>query len=265
MSSFILKTIALLAMTLDHCGTYLPNISPIYFKMIGRLSGPIFLFCFSNSMKHTTNRYKLLSRLYIASLITSIGNFILIYHYKSNLYILGNFFPTLFTIGVVIQLFEKKYSSKRKKHFTIIAFVLLQNIIGALVLFPFIQNLVRGNNLNLTTSKLLALTGFFPNYITCESGILWVALGLMFYVFRDSKKKQLIVLAIYSTLMLILQLLANAINYNMLQYEWMALFAGIFIYLYNQKQGKLKLKFFFYIYYPLHIWLLYSFGNSFRF
>ena len=189
MSTFILKIIALLAMTFDHVGTYLPSISPPYFKMLGRLAGPIFLFCFANSMEYTTSRHKLLSRIYIASLITSIGNLIVIYYFKSDLYIIGNFFPTLFVIGITILVFEKDYLSKRRKYFTIIAFVLLQNIIGTLILLPFIQDLVQGTNLNLITSKILAITGFLPNYITCESGILWVVLGLLFYVFRDSKHR----------------------------------------------------------------------------
>ena len=261
MSSLLLKLIALFAMTLDHFATYLPGLSFPIFNVIGRIAGPLFLFCFSNSMQFTSNRRKLLFRIYIASFITSIGNFALILLYKTNAFVLGNFFPTLFTIGITIVLWERKYSSQKKKIITLVGFWIVQNIIGVLVLLPFLSSFVQGVDLNFTTSKLLALTGVFPNYITCESGIIWVALGLLFYKYRDSKSRQIIVLGVYSILMMSLHIVAEIMNYDVMRYEWVSFFACAFIYFFNSKKGKPKLKYLFYVYYPAHIWGLYSIGN----
>ena len=52
----------------------------------------------------------------------------------------------------------------------------------------FIDNIEKNSLINLTATRMAALSGVIPNYICCESGIIWVALGLAFYAFRGKKR-----------------------------------------------------------------------------
>ena len=56
MSSFSLKIIAIIAMTLDHWNVILGG--SIYMRMLGRLSFPIFAFLIGEGYRHTKNKEK---------------------------------------------------------------------------------------------------------------------------------------------------------------------------------------------------------------
>lgn len=262
MTVSILKIIAIIAMTLDHIAYYIPEVFPIQLRWIGRLAGPIYVFCFTESIRYTSNRKKLLLRIYIASIITSIINLILIYCVKNDRYLIGNVFPTFFLIGSFVYLWEREYASKIKKVFTIISFYMIQNIVGGIILALFFKNYIYNIDINMTTSKMLAIAGILPNYLTCESGTVWVLMGILLYVFNKSKTKQAIVIIIFSVCMLLLNFLIGFSIENVfyLNYEWMAVFSLIPILLYNGKKGKSH-KYFFYIYYSVHMWILYLLGN----
>ena len=55
MSATLLKFFALFFMTLDHIYDYFPG-SPLFFKWIGRISAPIFLFLSCESYRHTSKK-----------------------------------------------------------------------------------------------------------------------------------------------------------------------------------------------------------------
>lgn len=59
MTSTALKMVALILMTIDHIGNYIPNM-PIELRWMGRLSAPIFLFCLLEGMDKSRNRKKYL-------------------------------------------------------------------------------------------------------------------------------------------------------------------------------------------------------------
>jgi len=44
MTTFSLKILALVFMVIDHIGLFFPD-APIWFRYIGRMSAPIFIFC----------------------------------------------------------------------------------------------------------------------------------------------------------------------------------------------------------------------------
>ena len=50
-------------MTIDHIGEFLPD-TPIWFRWIGRIAAPIFIFCLTEAMRHTKDRRKYCIRLY---------------------------------------------------------------------------------------------------------------------------------------------------------------------------------------------------------
>ena len=69
MSSFVLKIIAVLAMTIDHIGYALfPNIT--FLRAIGRIAFPIFAFQIALGFKNTGNREKYILRILLFSIIS---------------------------------------------------------------------------------------------------------------------------------------------------------------------------------------------------
>ena len=54
-STTCLKWIALICMVFDHVAEFIPGM-PIWFRWIGRISAPIFVFCMVEGIKYTTNK-----------------------------------------------------------------------------------------------------------------------------------------------------------------------------------------------------------------
>ncbi len=105
MTNFTLKIFALVFMTIDHIGYFLDsaNTLQIEMRMIGRLSFPIFLFLILEGYKHTSNKMKYMSRLYIFAIISSVPFYLCF----------GSIFNVFFTLGTVILmlLIFEKYSN----------------------------------------------------------------------------------------------------------------------------------------------------------
>ncbi len=69
LSNFDLKIIAIITMTIDHIGAIMyPNID--IFRIIGRISFPIFAFLLVEGFKHTSNKLKYFLRLFLFAIIT---------------------------------------------------------------------------------------------------------------------------------------------------------------------------------------------------
>lgn len=69
LSNFDLKIIAIITMTIDHIGAIMyPNID--IFRIIGRISFPIFAFLLVEGFKHTSNKLKYFLRLILFAIIT---------------------------------------------------------------------------------------------------------------------------------------------------------------------------------------------------
>lgn len=69
LSNFDLKIIAIITMTIDHIGAIMyPNID--IFRIIGRVSFPIFAFLLVEGFKHTSNRLKYFLRLLFFAIVT---------------------------------------------------------------------------------------------------------------------------------------------------------------------------------------------------
>ncbi|MCL2362005.1 MAG: conjugal transfer protein TraX [Defluviitaleaceae bacterium] len=72
MSAFVLKIIALIAMFIDHIGAVFPDYVPFEFRIIGRLTFPIFVYLIAEGFHHTRNPKKFLLRLLAFALIAEI-------------------------------------------------------------------------------------------------------------------------------------------------------------------------------------------------
>ncbi len=94
MSNFKLKLLAMLFMTIDHIGYFIPstNTSHLIFRTIGRLSFPIFLFLILEGYTHTSNTRNYIKRLYIFAIISALPFYICF----------GTIFNVFFTLGTVV-------------------------------------------------------------------------------------------------------------------------------------------------------------------
>lgn len=104
MSSFNLKLIAIVTMLIDHIGAVLfPQY--IVFRIIGRISFPIFCFLLTEGYIHTNNFKKYIIRLLIFAFISEIP-YDLAFH-NQILYIYGqNIFFTLFLGMILLKLID---------------------------------------------------------------------------------------------------------------------------------------------------------------
>jgi len=72
MTAFTLKMIALIAMVIDHVGGVFPDQTFFEFRLIGRLTFPIFVYLIAEGFRHTKSPEKFLLRLFAFALISEI-------------------------------------------------------------------------------------------------------------------------------------------------------------------------------------------------
>lgn len=106
MSSFVLKIIAVIAMTIDHIGyAFFPKLSIL--RIIGRIAMPIFAFQIALGFKHSKNRKNYIYRMLAFSLISQIP-FILMTSIQTSEFKLNIGFTFLFALLILYSLEEVK-------------------------------------------------------------------------------------------------------------------------------------------------------------
>ena len=56
MSTTAIKWLALVLMLVDHLGEFFPQSVPLWFRWLGRMSAPLFLFCLAQGLEKTSSR-----------------------------------------------------------------------------------------------------------------------------------------------------------------------------------------------------------------
>ncbi len=274
-------------MLFDHIAYFFPNMPNAFIlHWIGRVSAPLFMFCLVTGVKSTHSIKKYLLRLYIASVIMSV--------IQTFTQIELNYFRTLFILAFVCGIIEYDsiipHTTTRKR---ICIFILYQVIICTICLY--LANISNSATETICFYLLPAITG---SILTLEGGLVYVFLGIIFFIWYDDKKKMLFISTIYVIGITIIQassivpyslykirvllpvvgglfsevleLFASTIlgldpmnsggNIFTAQYQWFMILAFLFIFFYNQKKGK-SLKYLFYLIYPLHITVLWIMSN----
>ena len=262
-TSYSLKVLALLLMTLDHIYYYLGSgILPIphIFTLLGRISAPLFLFARAEGFSHTHDRMAYLKRLYLASVLMSVGNDLVtsFLPHPNGAMVINGMFATLFIVGLYIWAIELLLGNIKKKNWKNIGIAL------AMLLIPIGSGigvtLYIGNTASVSPIGRIvfqALYTLVPSPIFVEGSVYWVFLGTGFYFLRNKK----IGLSVFYVLMsgfFFFTAAGEGMTYEnlfILNDQWFMVLSLPFILLYSGQRGK-KMKYFFYMYYPLHVYVL---------
>lgn len=220
LSNFDLKFIAIIAMTIDHFGIVFKPSFYNLFRIIGRISFPIFAFLLVEGYLHTKSLEKYVLRLIVLAVISEVIYDYVLYgnafYFNSN-----NIFFTLI-LGIFTIYFldhSKKTINKYIKEKIDLDIVLFINYI-----------------------LIIIIMGLIATICNFSYGMFGIFAISFFYLFRNN------------FFVLTLSLLVISLLYgNLLQL--FSLFSLPFIFFYNKNKG-VNIKYFFYFYYPLHLLLL---------
>lgn len=255
LTGFDIKLLALAFMLLDHIHYFFEFTGriPVAFSWIGRLAAGLFLFTMIEGYSHTSNRKKYFGRIYLISLFMSIIKYTL--QIFPELQRGDGFYPQngiFSTFVILIIIFRGIDLIKEKK--------ILKGM--GLILLPFI---ISYGMYFLPTEMIpyvyLVSSTFVPSPFMFEGGIYVILSGIILYIFKNNRKVQCISYGIFQLAWMIgIPLLyIRPISLGLMfthYYEWMSVFAIIFMFLYNGEKGR-SMKRVFYIFYPAHVYILF--------
>lgn len=265
LTGFDIKFLALVFMLLDHIHYFFQFTGkvPVLFSWIGRLAGGLFLFTMVEGYTHTSNKKKYFSRIYLMSVFMAIiKSLMVIFHALQR----GDGFyaeNSIFSTFVILIIMFKGIDYIRGKNFIKgIGLVLSPFIINYAIIFIFQLLVVPFFSMDMANNIYLIVTSFIPSPFMVEGGLFLIITGILLYVFRENRELQFISYGIFTLAWMIgiplifirpISLKLMFTNY----YEWMSVFALIFMFLYNGEKGK-SMKKLFYIFYPAHVYILYG-------
>ena len=277
-SNFILKIIALIFMTIDHVGVFLPS-SPLQFtfRVLGKIALPIFIYTTLEGCKKTKDIKKYMLRLGVMSIFMYIAIVIaqlVLYFNNGYLLVFQNIFFTLLNLVFVYYLFFVN-KNKNKRRMVILPILIF---IGSYILF-----LLRINGISELISSIF-VDGLTTMY-GLEAPIMFVGALLGIYIYEEivrkrlnndetlvneflcSKKAQLSRNIIMCLSIALVSLIMYSFTYenipsftfgNTCVYNTYFIICFPFILLYNGKRGfnNKIVNGAFYLYYPLHIGII---------
>lgn len=193
MNIFTIKIIALILMLIDHIGEPGKN-SPIWFRWLGRLAAPLFVYALAVGFHHTRNRKKYLLRLYLANVGMIFFNQIMHILQRKLDYVVyeptnHNIFTTLFCAGVLICIWENR--KEKKKFLTYIGiYIFWQAMLIKLAILVETYDYLWYGNARLET--VLRTDYIFPllgGIWDVEGGVFFIALGVCLYCAVEDRWK----------------------------------------------------------------------------
>ena len=277
-SNFILKIIALIFMTIDHVGVFLPS-SPLQFtfRVLGKIALPIFIYTTLEGCKKTKDIKKYMLRLGVMSILMYIAIVIaqlVLYFNNGYLLVFQNIFFTLLNLVFIYYLFF--VNKNKNKRWMVILPILI--FIGSYIFF-----LLRINGISEFISSIF-VDGLTTMY-ALEAPIMFVGTLLGIYIYEEivrkrlnndetlvneflcSKKAQLSRNIIMCLSIALVSLIMYSFTYenipsftfgNTCIYNTYFIICFPFILLYNGKRGfnNKIVNGAFYLYYPLHIGII---------
>ena len=277
-SNFILKIIALIFMTIDHVGVFLPS-SPLQFtfRVLGKIALPIFIYTTLEGCKKTKDIKKYMLRLGVMSILMYIAIVIaqlVLYFNNGHLLVFQNIFFTLLNLVFIYYLFF--VNKNKNKRWMVILPILI--FIGSYIFF-----LLRINGISEFISSIF-VDGLTTMY-ALEAPIMFVSALLGIYIYEEivrkrlnndetlvneflcSKKAQLSRNIIMCLSIALVSLIMYSFTYenipfftfgNTCIYNTYFIICFPFILLYNGKRGfnNKIVNGAFYLYYPLHIGII---------
>lgn len=246
-----IKLLALVLMLLDHVHQmYAWKGAPLWLTMLGRPVFPMFLFLAAESFHYTRSKKKYLKRLLLASWGMTVLAFLLQLAVPNrDIVLMNNAFSTIFVAGVYMLAWDWFMGGIRNRNGKQVGKAVLLGILPILGTIPlfFLGAVTSKWVLPLVFVRFLAmLTLLLPNILAVEGGFAMVILGVLFYIFREHRYLQILILLILSGLVYVVSG----------SFQWMLCFAVIPMLFYNGQKGR-GMKNFFYIFYPSHIAVLY--------
>ena len=246
-----IKFIAAALMFVDHIHEMFSSMGvPAWVDLFGRPVFPLFLFLAADSFYYTHSKKGYIQRLLLASwcmtLLTTVTARLVP---NETVGLMNNAFSTFFVTALWMRgwdyLQKGRHNRDRKatrKGILLFLVPLLCILPTALMLFLALNGLASQGVIQVLAFVSLLL----PSFISVEGGPLYVVLGLLFYIFRENRRAQVL-------LVLAFAVLAFCIDGGV---QWAIALAAIPMLLYNGQKGK-GCKNFFYIFYPTHIIGLY--------
>lgn len=233
LTSFQLKIIALIIMTVDHFGAYRlltqsPDIN-VYMRIIGRIAAPVFLFLIVEGIRHTRSRTKYIARLYMAAAATEL----LRVFFEIDM---GNIFQTFFYAALYIICFDIMANAEAVTRRSLGA--------AAVTALPVLFHLLPSHPV---------LRAFFPSLLNVEFSVIFVMLAVAWY-FINNKTINCVLFAGLALTLRFFNLFGGPL-------QWYMVLAVPFLFLYNGQKGRGGLKYFFYVYYPAHQILFFLISN----
>lgn len=173
-------------MLLDHIGLFFEEYTPFYFRILGRLSAPLFIFLLVDGFIYSSNRKKYFFRLYCLNVSMTILNYVL--------EIEMNFIRTLLIIFIVLCLIEQFKNGHKKRHLYLFVFVFIQFL---LFLLSFLMIYTEIDDFFIWEINSLML-----GFITTEGGLSYIFLGIVLY--RVFEKKDYICYLVFTVIYLFL-------------------------------------------------------------
>ncbi|KUF32899.1 conjugal transfer protein TraX [Bacillus sp. G3(2015)] len=229
LNAFQLKIFAMILMVIDHVYTYIPGM-PMWMHHPGRIVAPIFFYFVVEGFFYTRNRTKYAIRVFIWAGIMFVGSALIQYIFPTELGLPNNIFLSL---GLGIVLLMAIDYIKREKNYLI----------------------------GIPAAIIAAVLGMFT-----EASFIGVGMTLIFYFFREKKIWLIITYTLFSLIEVPTLIMSGEVFTEMGLFgynnQWMMIFALPFFFLYNGERGlnNAVTKYMFYIFYPVHLWIIYTIG-----
>lgn len=246
-----IKLFAVILMFMDHIHQMFAAAgAPVWLTMAGRPVFPLFLFAAAESFHYTHSRKKYLQRLLFASWGMTLLTLLLQRAVPNeNVVLMNNAFSTFFMAGLYMLFWDWFIEGVHKKETKLVIKSVLCCFIPVLCALPqfLIIMLSMSGRVSFSAIRYISVaTLFIPNILTVEGGYALVLLGVLFYIFREKRIIQIMIL-------LILSFLTYRTGGG---FQCLMSLAAIPMALYNGERGR-GMKNFFYVFYPAHIGILY--------